>query len=135
MLVGFFSPLQTKNLLGGMLMDSRAKALLAADAAGEIKARDITILDIRRLSPFCDFFVIVSGSSGIQVKAIAEMVEDSLSRAGFSLKHREGRGEAGWILLDYGDVVIHVFHEEERSFYDLERLWGDAERVEFMARE
>ncbi len=112
-------------------MNSRAKALLAARAAEERKAKDVTVLDIRRLSPFCDFFVIAGGSSGIQVKAIAEMVESKLSEAGFPLDHREGHGETGWILLDYGDVVIHVFYEEQRSFYDLERLWGDAKRVEF----
>lgn len=111
-------------------MTSRAKALLAARAAEEIKARDVTALDIRRLSPFCDFFVIASGSSGIQVRAIAERVEGRLSEAGFSLVHREGYAKTGWVLLDYGDVVVHIFHEEQRSFYDLERLWGDAEKVE-----
>ncbi|HHW92240.1 MAG TPA: ribosome silencing factor [Firmicutes bacterium] len=111
-------------------MDSRAKALLAARAAGEKKAKDVIILDIQHLSPFCDYFVIASGSSGIQVKAIAEVVEGRLSEAGFSLDHREGQNDSGWILLDYGDVVIHVFIEEKRVFYDLERLWGDAKRVE-----
>ncbi|HHY37083.1 MAG TPA: ribosome silencing factor [Firmicutes bacterium] len=111
-------------------MNSRAKALLAARAAEEKKAKDVVVLDIQHLSPLCDFFVIASGSSRIQVKAIAEIVEQRLAEAGFFLVHREGQKDAGWILLDYGDVVIHVFSEERRAFYDLERLWGDARRVE-----
>ncbi|MGB3933609.1 MAG: ribosome silencing factor [bacterium] len=111
-------------------MDSRAKALLAARAADEKKPKDVVILDIQHLTPLCDYFVIASGNSGIQVRAIAEAVEGRLAEAGFSLDHREGKNDAGWMLLDYGDVVIHIFIEERRAFYDLERLWGDAKRIE-----
>lgn len=112
-------------------MDGREHALLAAGAAHSKKANDVVVLDIQRLSPFNDYFVIGSGNSSTQVRAIAEAVEKKMKEAGVILHHREGHsGKSGWMLLDYGAVVVHIFHDDQRSFYDLERLWGDAERVE-----
>ena len=105
---------------------SREMALQAASAAGDKKADDILIMDLREISLIADYFIISSGRSTTQVKAIADHVEESLTEAGYSLLRREGYNQARWILLDYGDIIVHVFLEEVRRFYDLERLWGDA---------
>ncbi|MBO8136745.1 MAG: ribosome silencing factor [Desulfotomaculum sp.] len=102
-------------------------------AAEEKKARDIVVLDIGDVSVICDYFVICSGSTNTQVKAIAENVEKKMEECGHQPKRREGMREGNWILLDYGDVVVHIFREEERHFYNLERLWGDAEVVQTSA--
>lgn len=102
---------------------------LACDAAEGKKAKDIKVLDIRGISPITDYFVICSGSSTIQVKAIADEVEDKLTEAGYSLYHKEGYNAGRWILLDFGNVIVHVFHQEDRDFYSLERLWADAEVI------
>ncbi len=102
---------------------------VAYNAAEEKKAQDIKVLNIANISTVCDYFIICSGRSGTQVKAIAENVQEKLLEHGVKPKGREGLREEAWILLDYGDVVIHVFREEERDFYNLERLWRDAEVV------
>ena len=110
-----------------MTIDPRVLADLAGRAAGNKKARDITILDIGKISVIADFFVICSGSSSINVQAIAGEIVDKVKEEFNGLAPRiEGHREGRWILLDYGDVVIHVFQEEERRFYNLEHLWGDA---------
>ncbi len=93
------------------------------------KAQDVAILDLSGLTIFADFFVICSGTSTRQVKAIAEEIEESLSRRRVEPDHIEGAAEGKWILLDYGDTVVHVFLEETRTYYNLERLWGDAPRL------
>ncbi|MDH3785920.1 MAG: ribosome silencing factor, partial [Acidobacteriota bacterium] len=100
-------------------------------AARERQAGELLILDLRGLSDVTDYFVICHGSSDRQVKAIAETIEDRL-RTNLSVKpkHVEGRLQAEWILMDYIDIVVHVFHEEKRRFYRIERLWGDAPSVE-----
>ncbi len=104
-------------------------ALVAARAAEDKKASAVTVLGLERLSPLCDFFVIASGTNRLQVRAIATAVEEKLEEAGGRLDHREGNDQAGWVLLDFGEVVVHIFTEELRQFYDLERLWEDAERI------
>lgn len=103
----------------------------ACDAADNKKARDIKVLDIRDISPITDYFIICSGSSTVQVKAIADEIEDKLEGAGYGLYHKEGYDSSKWILLDFGDVIIHVFREEERNFYNIERLWADAEVINY----
>ena len=102
---------------------------MAARAADERKALDVYVLDLRGLSPLADFFVLSSGQSTPQVRAIAQHVEESLSRAGVPSPRREGSETSRWILLDYGDVVVHVFHHAEREFYNLEALWEQAPRL------
>ena len=102
---------------------------VACSAAEDKRARDITVLDISPISTLCDYFIICSGGSSTQVKAIAENILEKLSDHGILPKRREGLREGSWILLDYGDVVVHIFQEEQRYFYNLERLWGDAEVV------
>ncbi len=89
------------------------------------KAQDVVLLDLRKVCPVSDFFVICSADSDIQVKAIAEAVEDGLEKRGVTPWHREA-GSLNWLVLDYVDVVLHVFHKNTRSYYNLEKLWGDA---------
>ena len=101
-------------------------AELAAEAASAVKPTYLAILDLRGLSGFTDYFVIASADSSRQVRALAERVEERLALAHVRMLHREGAREAHWILLDYHDVVVHIFDEQTRQFYDLERLWGDA---------
>ncbi|EGK12559.1 ribosome silencing factor [Kroppenstedtia eburnea] len=104
-------------------------AKLAAAAAEEKKAQHISILDIRGLSVIADYFVICHGNSQTQVQAIAESIKKKMEQAGSPPRSMEGLPEARWVLIDLGDVVVHVFHKDERDFYDLERLWGDAAQV------
>jgi len=110
-------------------MNAARVAQLVAQAVEEKKGLDPVTLDLREITPIADYFVITSGTSAIQVQAIADRVEELLKENGVKLLRREGREHARWILLDYGDVVVHIFQEEERRFYDLERLWGDARVV------
>jgi ribosome-associated protein len=100
----------------------------AARLALEKKAGDLIILDLTGRSEMCDYFVIASGDSEPQVAAIAERVEEGLAAAGEKPWHVEGRGGKRWVLLDYVDIVVHVFHRETRDVFLLERLWGDAPR-------
>ncbi len=102
-----------------------------ANAAADKKALDIVFIKMKKVSSVCDFFVIASGASTTQVRAIADHISVKLKEKGCRLWHSEGQREASWILLDYGDVVVHVFLEEIRRFYDLERLWGDAPQEKF----
>lgn len=112
-------------------MTSAELARLAAMAADDKKAKQVVILDIRSISPIADYFVICHGSSTVQVKAIVDQVEEKVrEERGLHPHHVEGYANARWVLLDYGDVVVHVFHEHERDFYNLERIWGDAKTVE-----
>jgi len=94
------------------------------------KGFTIKILDLRKLSAFADYFVICSASSDTQVKAIADAVDKELRDRGIKTYHREGYEALNWVLLDYFDVVVHVFKSEAREYYNLEKLWGDAEVIE-----
>jgi ribosome-associated protein len=94
------------------------------------KAFDVVILDLKKLTSATDYFVICSADSDIQVKAIADSVQNEMEAVGEGVWHTEGYHALRWIVLDYVDVVAHVFHKEERSFYNLDRLWGDAKRTE-----
>jgi len=90
------------------------------------KALGVTIMDLRKVTDMTDFFIVGSADSEVQVKAIADEIVDGMDKLGVQLWHREGVSQRQWILLDYVDVVVHVFHKEARSFYALEKLWGDA---------
>jgi ribosome-associated protein len=111
-------------------LNAAAVLRAAAEAAVSKKASDLVALDLRTLSGVADYFLICSGSSEPQVKAIAEEVEDQLRARGAKPWHVEGREGRRWVLLDFVDVVVHVFHEKTREYYLLERLWGDARRVD-----
>jgi ribosome-associated protein len=99
---------------------------LAAAAASDKKARDIVILDMEGVTLVADHFVICSANSTTQVQAIADNIEERLEQAGIKLLRKEGYREARWVLMDFGACVVHVFVEEDRRYYSLERLWGDA---------
>ncbi len=103
---------------------------VAVEAALAKKATNPLVLDLRELQGVCDYFVIVSGSSDVQVKAIAESVEDRLREIGQRAWHVEGLEGRRWVLLDYVEFVVHVFQEKTRDYYMLDRLWGDARSVE-----
>jgi len=103
---------------------------MISSAALEKKADDIVILDMQRVSTFCDYFVITSAGSFVKTRAIAEHIGESLAKKRLRPHHIEGKKDGNWILMDYGHVIVHIFHEDSRAFYGLERLWGDAERVE-----
>jgi len=99
---------------------------LGARAALEKKAEGVVIMDLQGISGVADFFLVASAQSTTQLQTIVETIEQTLKTQGVRLHHSEGVPESGWLLLDYGDVVIHIFLEATRAFYALERLWGDA---------
>lgn len=94
------------------------------------KGENISIIDISAVSPLADYFIITNGSSDSQVKALVDNVEEKMHKAGHSQIQREGLQTGNWVLLDYGDVVVHVFNKENREFYHLERIWSDGKRIE-----
>lgn len=106
------------------------RARLAALAAEGKKAHDIVILDVADLTALADYFVICSGHSTLQVRAIVEAVQEGLNPAGVMARHVEGYDRGRWVVLDYGDVVVHIFLDEDREYYNMERLWGEAPMVE-----
>jgi ribosome-associated protein len=115
-----------------VMNDSRATAVAAAQAAAAKQASDIVILDVRELIVITDYFVIASGSSDRQVRTLVEEIEKGVrERLDVKPVRREGEDGWQWVLLDYVDVVVHVFSEEQREYYDLERLWRDAPRLEW----
>ncbi|HUP01328.1 MAG TPA: ribosome silencing factor [Gemmatimonadota bacterium] len=129
----------TARRIRGRAADRNGPAVheLAASAAREAvdrRGQDVLLLDLRDLTPATDYFVIASGDSDVQVKAIAERIEDRLRlERGIRPWHVEGLRHARWVLLDYVDFVVHVFHREAREYYDLERLWADAPAESFSA--
>ena len=102
---------------------------MAVEVASEKLAEDIVMLDLRQLAPFTDYFVIMSGGSSRQIEALEEDITDALREAGVRRFHREGTPASGWILLDFSDIIVHIFGAEERDFYELERLWAQAPQV------
>ncbi len=113
-------------------MTSKNLAKIIAKAAISKKAYDVTILDLRKLTTMTDYFVICSVDSDTQARAVADEMKNESIEKGESSVRKEGYGEGRWILLDYVDVVAHVFHKETREFYNLEKLWGDA-KIEYVS--
>ena len=110
--------------------DFPPEVMRAAELALERKARDVVVLDLRGISSATDFFVIAEGSSDVQVKAIADHTVEELKKDEVRPEHVEGLRSARWVLIDYVDFIVHVFHPQARQFYQLEALWGDAPRWE-----
>lgn len=106
-------------------MTAKEIVKLVVDALEEKKANDIRILDISHISSMGDYFIIADGSNRNQVQAMCDCVEEKMQIAGIDLKNREGYSNGGWILLDYYDIIVHIFSYEGRSFYDLEHIWRD----------
>lgn len=111
-------------------MNSREMVNIAYDALDDKKGINITIIDISGVSIVADYFVIAGGSNINQVKALADNVTDEMAKNKIHAKHVEGYNNANWILMDFGDVIVHVFNEDDRLFYDLERIWRDGKIVE-----
>lgn len=109
----------------------RSEIRWAVEAAQDKQAIDIAVLNLESAGAFAEYFLLCSGHSQPQIKAIAEAIEERLDREGVRLAHREGRANAEWVLLDYGSFVVHIFSERAREYYDLERLWRGSERIDF----
>lgn len=110
-------------------VQAKEMAKIAYHALDEKKGEDIRIIDIAGISVLADYFIIANGSSESQVLAMVDNVEEEMHKAGYSLKQREGYGSGNWVLLDFGDVIVHVFDKENRLFYDLERIWRDGKNI------
>lgn len=109
---------------------SKLMAKLAYKALDDKKGEEIKIIDISNVSILADYFIIANGTNDSQVNALVEGVEEELAKAGFEAKQREGYGLGNWVLLDFGEIIVHVFDRENRLFYDLERIWRDGKTVE-----
>ena len=111
-------------------MTNREYALLAAKTLSDKKAEDITVIDIQGKATFADYFVICSGSSERQVNYLTDEVEDRLAEAGLYVKSIEGKQGSGWILMDFGDIIVNLFTREMREKYSIEKVWGDCQFIE-----
>lgn len=112
-----------------VMEQAKEMARLAFEALDEKKGEDIQVIDITGISVMADYFLIATGNSDSQVRALVENVEEVLHKAGYPLKQREGYQSGSWVLLDFGDVIVHIFDKENRLFYDLERIWRDGRAV------
>ena len=112
-----------------VILNSRTIARLIVDTAAEKKAANILLLEVRPLTTLADYFVICEGTSARQLNAIRDGVREALSEKGYGLHHQEGTAESGWILLDYEDILVHIFSPERRAYYQLEELWQSAPTV------
>ena len=105
-------------------------AALAIEALEDKKAEDIRVIDISQVSVIADYFIIANGTNKSQIQTLSDAVEEKLGRAGYFMKQKEGFRSANWVLLDFGDIIVHIFDKENRLFYDLERIWRDGKVVD-----
>lgn len=112
------------------LKNSAEMAVLAIEALEDRKAEDIQIIDISEVSVLADYFIIAGGSNRSQIQALSDAVEEKLGKAGHPVKQIEGYDGAAWVLLDFGDVIVHVFDRDNRLLYDLQRIWNDGKQIE-----
>lgn len=115
-----------------VLLNPGQLARAAVDVASDKKASDIMLLDIRDVTTIADYFIICSGNNPRQIQAIADAIDEELGKQGATLLHREGVADTGWLLLDFGDVIVHIFGAREREYYRLERLWSEAKTVVYL---
>lgn len=115
--------------MGAEKMESKAAARIAYKALEDKKGEDIKIIDISNVSVLADYFIIANGTNKNQVQALVDNVQEELDKVGVQVKQVEGYRMGNWILLDYGDIIIHVFSKEDRLFYDLERIWRDGKDI------
>ncbi|MDD6037517.1 MAG: ribosome silencing factor [bacterium] len=111
------------------MSDSKKLAKIAYDALDSKKAENIKVIDISNVSPIADYFIIADGSNQNQLQAMCDAVDEELYKAGCTQKQIEGNRNSTWILMDYGDIIVHVFSKEDRLFYDLERIWTDGKEI------
>lgn len=119
-----------ENLWRKNRMDSKKLVKTAYDALEDKKGINITIIDISKISILADYFIIAGGNNENQVKAMADNVLDEFAKEKISPKHIEGYNNANWILMDFSDVIVHIFNEDDRLFYDLERIWRDGKVID-----
>lgn len=114
------------------MVDNKTKELAAyaIEVLENKKAEDITLIDISEVSVIADYFIIAGGNNKSQIQALSDAVDEKLGKAGLPLKQLEGYNNANWILLDFGDIIIHIFDKENRLFYDLERIWRDGRQID-----
>ena len=112
-------------------MTNKELALLIAKTLDAKKAQDIVILDIAEKSGFADYFVIADAPNARLVEALADEAEDKMAQAGEPLHHKEGVGDSGWVLLDFGDIIVNLFTKQQRDHYNIEKVWADCDAVEF----
>jgi ribosome-associated protein len=140
---GFYAPLRAilrvanNELIEGafveqVLLDPAQMARAAADAASDKKASDVLLLDVREITTIADYFVICSGNNARQIQAIADAVDEALRAQGARPLNREGVADTGWLLLDFGDIIVHIFGPTEREYYRIERLWNEAKTVVYL---
>lgn len=115
--------------------DSKKMASIAYRALQDKKGEDIRVIDISKVSVIADYFIIANGSNENQVRAMVDAVEEDLAKEGYDVHQREGYGLGSWVLLDFADIIVHVFDKENRLFYDLERIWKDGTQVEIETEE
>ncbi len=109
---------------------SREMAKTACHALNEKKAEDLRVIEISEISPLADYFIIATGANTNQIQAMVDAVEEALTIAGYSPRQIEGNRNSTWILMDYRDIIVHIFSKEDRLFYDLEKIWTDGKRIE-----
>ncbi|MDO4170647.1 MAG: ribosome silencing factor [Lachnospiraceae bacterium] len=110
---------------------SKKMAKIAFEALDEKKAEDIRVIDIGGITVMADYFIIANGNSENQVRALVDNVQEKLLKAGYEMKQIEGYRQGAWVLLDFNDIIVHVFDKEHRLFYDLERIWKDGKEIDF----
>ena len=113
----------------GLALEPADVAKKAVEAALDKQAADILMVDIKQTSAVADYFVVCSAESDRQIRAICDEIEHSLKEAGVRRHHREGKEDSGWVLVDFGDVIVHVFSAPQRQFYDIDKVWGEATPV------
>lgn len=113
-----------------IMSQSKEMAKIAYQALEDKKGEDIKIIDIQKVSVIADYFVIANGTNSSQVEALVDSVKEKLGRGGFEPQRIEGVRSSSWVLMDYGDIIVHVFSKEDRLFYDLERIWRDGNSVD-----
>ena len=111
-------------------MTAKELAKIAVNALEDRKAEDVTVIDISEISPIADYFIIANGTNQNQLQAMRDAADEALYKAGVKVQQVEGNQNSTWILMDYGDIIIHIFSKEDRLFYDLERTWSDGKIVD-----
>ncbi len=111
-------------------IETKKMVKLAIEALEDKKAEEICVIDISEVSVLADYFIIAGGSNTSQIQAMSDAVDEKLGKSGYPLKQIEGYQNANWVLLDFGDIIVHVFDKENRLFYDLERIWSDGKKID-----
>ena len=111
-------------------MNTAELCKIAVEALEDRKAEDVKVIDIREISPIADYFIIANGTNQNQIQAMRDAADEALYKADLTVKQVEGNQNSTWILMDYGDIIIHIFSKEDRLFYDLERVWRDGKEID-----